>query len=141
VFKEKASVIEHLRGKHIRTVNRKYKIPSIIRLETYITIRNHHVRLSKENIFKRDKYCCQYCGTSKQPLTIDHVVPKNKGGKDTWSNLVTACQRCNNLKGNKNLEDLNMQLRSNPKKPNRLRVLQSKMDINRTEWKTYLFLD
>ncbi len=141
VIKEKASVIEHLHNTRIRTINKEYKVPSIIRLEKYINTRNHYVKLTKEAIFKRDNYRCQYCGADKKPLTIDHIVPKVKGGQDSWTNLVTACQKCNNLKGNKSLKQMHMTLLSKPKKPNRIHVLQSKMNFNRDEWKTYLFLD
>ncbi len=141
VLKEKASVIHHLQNSRLKTVNREYKVPSIIRLERYIRIKNHYVKLTKDNIFKRDKYTCQYCGTTAAPLTIDHIVPKGRGGKDTWTNLVTACQKCNNKKGNHRLSETNLTLKIKPKRPNRIHVLQTKMDMNREEWKSYLFLE
>jgi 5-methylcytosine-specific restriction endonuclease McrA len=64
----------------------------------------------------RDFYECQYCA-SKESLTIDHVVPKSKGGKDTWENLVTACQKCNSRKGNRTPDEADMKLRKIPKQP------------------------
>jgi len=141
VLKEKASVIEHVKDLKIYTVNREFDVPSIIRVEKYIRIKRFYIKLTKENIFKRDKYICQYCGATGVPLTVDHVVPRVKGGKDTWTNLVTACERCNNLKGHRDLKDTNLKLINKPKKPHRLHSLQGKMRPDRQEWKSYLYLE
>ncbi len=141
VLKEKASIIEHIKDIKLKSVTREFLIPSIIRIERYIQINRYSIKLNKENIFKRDNYTCQYCGKNNQPMTIDHIIPKIKGGKDSWINLVTACQSCNNKKGRRDLKETNLSLLIKPKKPHRLYSLQSKMIKNRDEWKIYLYLD
>lgn len=73
---------------------------------------------SKRNVFKRDKYTCQYCGTQGRDLTIDHVKPKSKGGESVWKNVVTACEPCNKKKADKPLRDSGMKLARKPIKPN-----------------------
>ena len=78
---------------------------------------------SRRNVFKRDNWTCQYCGfISKNPksLTIDHVYPKCMGGGTQWTNLVTACPKCNSKKGNKLLKECGMKLKNKPTKPKRL---------------------
>jgi hypothetical protein len=92
-----------------------FSVPKIVMVKEFIY---RHRRLSprKKNILMRDFYECQYCA-SKESLTIDHVVPKSKGGKDTWENLVTACQKCNSRKGNRTPDEADMKLRKIPKQP------------------------
>ncbi len=141
VLKEKAFVIEYIKGLKLKSVNREFSIPSIIRIEKYIRIKRNTIKLSKENIFSRDKFTCQYCGAINRPLTIDHIIPRVKGGSDSWTNLVTACQICNNNKGHRDLKETNLNLRIKPKKPHRLHSLHSRMKNNREEWKIYLYLD
>ena len=86
----------------IRTPNMVFKIPEVIRLTRYDKIPREMVTFSRINIFKRDDYRCQYC--SKKPgseeLTIDHIIPRCRGGKTTWDNCVLACVFCNSIKGN-----------------------------------------
>ena len=73
-------------------------------------------------------------------MTIDHIVPKHKGGKDSWENLVAACVPCNTKKGNKLLKDINMKLLKNPKTPSILFNLQSDLSNSQSSWKPYLFM-
>ncbi len=87
----------------LTTPNDAYPAPSVIRVNKYANVPYRKVPLTKSNIFKRDGYKCVYCG-SKNNLTLDHVVPQSKGGKDSWDNLVTACKRCNAEKGDKIIE-------------------------------------
>ncbi|MGD2058879.1 MAG: HNH endonuclease [Anaerolineales bacterium] len=75
------------------------------------------VRLSKREIFRRDGYRCQYCGQSKPSLTLDHVVPRHRGGEYSWTNLVTACPACNLKKGGRTIEQANMRLLRKPIEP------------------------
>ena len=75
----------------IHTVTRVYPWPSIIRLSRFVAIPYKKVVLTRKNILRRDSYKCAYCGRSDLPLTIDHVVPKARGGTDSWENLVCAC--------------------------------------------------
>ncbi|MBD2075892.1 HNH endonuclease [Phormidium sp. FACHB-592] len=72
--------------------------------------------VSRREVFRRDSHTCQYCGSTKK-LTLDHVLPRSKGGSHTWDNVVTACERCNALKGARLLHETSMQLRTKPKAP------------------------
>jgi len=93
------------------------EMPTVVRL-------NHHVRrptpvlhISRKGIFARDHYTCQYCGARNVPLTIDHVIPRERGGGTDWANLVCCCTTCNNRKGNHLPEQVAMRLRRRPFRP------------------------
>ena len=116
-------------------------IPSIIKLKKYIYIKRRNIPLTRKNIFKRDKYACQYCGMKDSPLTIDHIIPKRKGGIDSWENLVSACNSCNLIKGNKLLKDINMYLINKPKKPHYLLYIQGQVNNEYNSWKPYLYMN
>jgi len=90
--------------------------PVIIRLLNYVRYRVKNLKINRNRIFKRDDHQCVYCG-SKRNLTIDHVVPKSKGGNNTWANLVTCCSPCNRKKGDKTPEQANMKLQIRPYEP------------------------
>lgn len=111
------------------------KRPSIIRVYKYVnTYKN--VSLTRENVFKRDNHECVYCGSCKN-LTIDHVIPRSKGGKDSWDNLVTACRSCNAEKADLTLEEYGKEI-PQPKKPHYLMLMRQMEDIPE-EWKKFLF--
>jgi len=116
--------------------------PSIIRVPKYIKQDFHKVPLTRENIYRRDNYECVYCppGTDhfKNDLTLDHVLPQSKGGKDTWDNLVTACKQCNHTKADLLIEELGLE-HPNPKRPHYLMLMKS-IGYIPPEWKPYLFL-
>lgn len=101
----------------ISTFTTTYVRPLIIRLLRYINHRGAGMRVNRNRVFKRDDYECLYCG-SKKDLTIDHVIPRSKGGKNTWDNLATCCSRCNLKKGNRTPEEAKMPLRKKPFEPN-----------------------
>jgi 5-methylcytosine-specific restriction endonuclease McrA len=138
IFLAKAEILETYKNKFIRTVNRKYALPSVIKLNKYVKLTFRTVEISRKNIFKRDNSKCQYCGT-KFHLTIDHIIPKSRGGEDTWENLVTACIKCNNSKGNRTPKEANMKLMSVPKKPNYIVFLRTSLGKIEDNWKQYLF--
>lgn len=92
----------------------KFLVPALIRLTQKIAFRAMQIRPSRNAIFRRDKHTCQYCG-DKTKISLDHVLPVSRGGKNTWENLVTACFSCNNRKGNKTPEEAGMKLLSTPK--------------------------
>ena len=126
LFKEKAKVISS----------------SVIRLVNYVIIpfrRMTNMYPTRNLIYKRDKNKCQYCGSTKS-LTIDHVIPKSKGGEDTWENLVVACSSCNVKKGDKLLEQTNMKLARTPRAPVS-KVLMDLENSNREEWKEFSYID
>lgn len=90
--------------------------PLIIRLLNYVKYRLRAVKLKRERIYKRDGWKCVYC-ENKKNLTIDHVIPKSRGGGNSWHNLVTCCNTCNVRKGDKTPEEANMTLRVKPIEP------------------------
>jgi hypothetical protein len=139
IYKGNASIVEH----HDSTFGVCdpdliiYK-PSIIRVAKYVNSHNQKVTLSRENIFKRDGYQCVYCtSTDSKLFTIDHVIPRSKGGKNKWDNLVTACKKCNGEKADLSLTEWGKEIPI-PKRPHYLMLLKS-IDFIPTEWKKYLF--
>ena len=98
IIKEKVKMLEKY-SENIRSVQNSFDLPSVIRLNFYVHLKYKDIVLNRRNILKRDDYRCQYCAKQATPLTIDHIVPKNKGGKDSWENLVAACSKCNTRKG------------------------------------------
>ena len=121
----------------IRTVNKNFPMPAVIRLFRYVNIPYRGVVLTRQNVFKRDKFSCVYCGSPKN-LTLDHVIPRSKGGKTTWSNLVTACQPCNTRKGDRQPLEANLKLHSPPKRPTYLMFLCDYSGSMRKEWQPFL---
>ena len=119
IAKQKVEIIKNSEEKiHINM----YK-PQVIRLLHSIShLYNRKIPWSKQNIFIRDEYHCQYCGfeVTKKTASIDHIIPKSKGGKNSFLNTVCACKDCNSKKSNKLLHEVNMQLIKNPKIPNLL---------------------
>lgn len=116
----------------------EYWKPSIIRVNHYVNQKGHRVPLTRENVFRRDNHKCVYCGHGKrQDLTIDHLVPQCRGGKNTWDNLVTSCKTCNNKKGDSDVEDFTS-IKLDPKKPHYLALLRTTGNIPE-EWEPYLF--
>jgi 5-methylcytosine-specific restriction endonuclease McrA len=116
VVNGKAEVIKSA-DNPITTFTNTYVRPLIIRLLKYIHYRSTGLRVNRHRIFKRDNNECGYCG-SKKDLTIDHVIPRSKGGKNTWENLVTCCSKCNLKKGNRTPDEARMPLRKKPYEPN-----------------------
>jgi 5-methylcytosine-specific restriction endonuclease McrA len=112
----------------------------VIRLFDYVKIpisKLMRTKPSKTMIYKRDDNKCQYCGCTRG-LTIDHIIPKSKGGEDTWENLVVACYTCNTKKGDKFLEQTGMKLLKQPKQPhNKVIFTLNKSNVN--EWKEYSY--
>ena len=115
VDKGKAEVIKS-DDSPIYTTYTSYVRPLIIRLLKYINFRGRGFRVNRRGVFRRDKYECVYCGSNKE-LTIDHVIPRSRGGKNSWTNLVTCCQKCNLKKGNKTPDEARMSLKIKPVEP------------------------
>jgi len=116
-------------------------IPSVVKLKSYIFLKRRELALSRKNVFKRDLFICQYCGKTNTELTLDHVIPKQKGGRDSWDNLVSACNNCNFKKGNKLIKETNMTLIKKPKQPNYLMYLQTYVGNEYKSWKQYLYMN
>jgi len=115
VLKGKAEVLKENIEK-ILTTSGEFVRPLIIRLLNYVKFRTKPIKISRHRIYARDNHQCVYCG-SKKSLTIDHVIPRSKGGLNTWINMVTSCFSCNVKKGDKSLEQSKMKLNSQPYEP------------------------
>lgn len=139
LFLDKAEMLHDYPERKLRTVTEEYSYPSVIRLRRYINIPYNKIVLSRHNIMKRDSKTCQYCGCSHN-LTIDHVFPKSRGGKDTWENLVTACDDCNVKKGDRTPDEAKMPLRRKPFRPIHITFLQSIFGGVQEDWKPYLYM-
>jgi len=137
VFLNKAELVKANNTHSLNTVDESYPMPSVIKLGRYVNVPYKGVMLTKENVFKRDGFQCQYCGTQKE-LTLDHLIPKAKGGKTTWSNLVTACKKCNSLKGDYSLEEAGLTLQFKPYKPSYIMYLKDLSTRAYEEWKPFL---
>ncbi len=103
----------------VRTVDRQFPAPSVVRLLRKIRHRSPQVRLSRDNVYQRDGYRCQYCGVTFEAgeLTLDHVVPRCQGGKTSWGNVVAACVPCNRRKGRDLPDEAGMPLLTAPRRP------------------------
>ena len=140
VLKEKVELLEKY-ANSIRTVSSNFDFPSVVRLNFYVRIKYKDIVLNRRNILKRDRFRCQYCNKQAAPLTMDHIIPKKKGGKDTWENLVAACTRCNTRKGDTMLKHMDMKLLKRPRKHSKLFHLQTYVNKNQDNWKQYLFME
>lgn len=116
VFSEKAEVLDAY-GDVLRSASGIYDAPSVIRLFRMIRRPRPRVKLSRKEVFMRDNYICQYCGKRGGDLTIDHIIPRSRGGEHTWENVVTACRSCNHRKGGKTLQQAHMRLLTEPVEP------------------------
>ena len=116
VIAGKAEVLEQ-NGLVLHTIDHDYRAPSVIRLAALIKRPRPQVKLTRREVFIRDGFTCQYCGLQTRDLTIDHVIPKSRGGTHAWDNLVSACKSCNHRKGGKSLRDARMTLRKAPAEP------------------------
>lgn len=118
LFSGKVEVLEEYE-REVRSVSLSIPMPSVIRLHALIRVKTRGVKFSRQNIYARDKYECQYCRRRLAPseLTYDHVIPRSLGGPTDWENIVTCCISCNRRKGGKLLEHSGLQLKIPPKKP------------------------
>lgn len=116
VFKGKAEVIEQL-GRPLRSATGQFVWPHVIRLLNYVRVPKAVKRkISRRALFARDGWRCQYCG-SEGKLTLDHVVPRSRGGESVWENVVASCAPCNMRKGNRTPDEVQMSLRHPPRAP------------------------
>ena len=134
----KATAVEEY-DEEISSPSVTFKLPSVIVLKTVVKFISRGVKPSRKNILWRDKSKCQYCGVIETPkdMTIDHVIPRSRGGGNTWSNLVTCCKKCNQKKRDRTPEEANMCLLQMPIKP-RNSVLRQINDVQPI-WNIYLW--
>lgn len=141
LLKEKAEVIEAARAK-IRSERLALETPLVIRLVYYVRVPHRLLMpLARRTVLARDQYRCQYCGSEppKGQLTLDHVLPRSRGGEHTWENVVAACIPCNQRKGDRTLQEAGMTLLSEPSRPRYAAVvLLGKMQGNEV-WRKYMY--
>ena len=114
--KEKATVIEQ--NGHIVTSERwSFPSPSVIRLAYHIKRPRPVVKMTRKEVLARDDLTCQYCGKRAHDLTLDHVIPRHRGGQHTWENVVAACKTCNHRKGGRTVPESRMKLLRQPVRP------------------------
>lgn len=112
----KAEVLE-ARPRPLASVSSEFIAPSVIRLVYLIRRPRPRVKLTRREIFIRDNYTCQYCQRQVSDLTIDHVIPRSRGGLHVWDNVVSACKACNHRKGGKSIAEARMALHNQPHEP------------------------
>jgi 5-methylcytosine-specific restriction endonuclease McrA len=134
----KATAVEEY-DEEISSPSVTFKLPSVIVLKTVVKFISRGIRPSRKNILWRDKHQCQYCGVIEAPndMTIDHVIPRSRGGGNTWSNLVTCCKKCNQKKRDRTPEEANMNLLKKPIRPKNS-VLRQINDVQPI-WNIYLW--
>lgn len=114
--KQKALTVE-LDGAMIRSERKALRAPSVIRLAYHVKRPRPVVKLTRREILARDDHRCQYCGKHGADLTIDHVIPRHRGGQHTWDNVVTACKSCNHRKGGRTAAEAHMSMLRAPFRP------------------------
>jgi 5-methylcytosine-specific restriction endonuclease McrA len=137
LLKGKAEQLEH-NGKYIYT---GFPLPSVIRLRQYVRVPYKEIPLTRRNILERDRHTCQYCNHRGDQLTLDHVIPRSRGGGETWENLVAACVRCNVKKGNRTPKEAGISLLSQPRRPHsslHFEIIKYTQDDRNQEWKKYV---
>jgi 5-methylcytosine-specific restriction endonuclease McrA len=114
LLKGKAEGLEHDASRFVRP---DHRLPTVIRLRQFVRVPYRPMPLTRRNVFQRDGHLCQYCGQAGERLSIDHIVPRSRGGADLWENVTTACLPCNVRKGNRTPREASMPLRREPYRP------------------------
>ena len=125
----------------IRSVNFSIQVPRVIRLNYYDKVPKLTLRFNRRNLFARDRNTCQYCAKSYglSQLSFDHVLPRSRGGKTSWENVVCCCLRCNGKKGDQSPKEAGMKLIAKPYRPRQNPLLTVKLDNPKYEiWRTFL---
>ena len=131
--------------REVRSVSVTFKLPSVIRLLRYITVKRRidYVPFSRANIYARDDHCCQYCGIEYPvgDLTFDHVLPVSQGGKKNWENIVTSCIDCNRRKGGRTPTQAGMRVIRQPSRPSRSPVVRLTFGLRNApeSWRDYFY--
>ena len=138
----KVEVLEQY-DREIHSVSFSIRLPSVVRLLRFVKKPKFPVKFSRQNIYIRDNYRCQYCGRELPPdkLTWDHVIPKARGGKTEWENIVTCCMDCNRNKGGKMPAEASMKLIGKPCIPEWLPVIKITLGLRvmPKSWRDYLY--
>lgn len=139
---EKVEVIEEY-NREVHSVSFTLKLPSVVRLLRVVKRGKRPVKFSRQNIYARDKYTCQYCGNHypSEELTYDHVIPKSRGGNTEWTNIVTCCVLCNRQKGGRTPREAAMKLLRKPTRPTWVPALRITIGLREMpqSWRDYLY--
>lgn len=144
---EKAVVIEQT-NRFLKSVRSQFQIPSVIALKTYINVPRRQAHWSRKGVLSRDNFTCIYCGIkpgdllrgkllSKNDMTVDHILPKSRGGKDVWTNTACACYACNHRKGDRLPGEAGMRLLWEPRRP-RTNYMVIEVGSGPDTWKKYI---
>jgi 5-methylcytosine-specific restriction endonuclease McrA len=137
-----SSMVEQDKLPVLRSSKVNLIVPEVITLPNYFRKPNHGKRLrySRTSIFKRDGFICQYCGQefSRSDLTVDHIIPRSKGGKSTWLNIVTACRPCNWTKADRTPEEAKMPILNQPKIPSWRDSVELPAGLKKELWQNFL---
>jgi 5-methylcytosine-specific restriction endonuclease McrA len=124
-----------------RSERLEIEMPTVVRLNHYVRRPVPVLRVSRKSIFARDRHACQYCGSVGVTLTLDHVVPKERGGKTNWENLVCCCTKCNNIKANRTPAEAGLKLIKQPRRPKYIPYISYTRFVTATQnpvWYPYL---
>ena len=140
LLKEKAELVEAARAE-LHSVRETLPQPLVIRLVYFVRIPYRiSLPVTRRTVLARDHYTCQYCGCQplRKELTVDHVVPRSRGGRSVWDNVTTACMRCNSRKGNRTPEEASMRLMSVPGRPRYVALAMIEGMESRHLWDKYM---
>jgi 5-methylcytosine-specific restriction endonuclease McrA len=141
LLKEKAEVVEAAEA-YLRSERARVPVPLVIRLVCYVRIPNRmSLPVSRRTVLARDHYTCQYCGTQpgRAQLTMDHVIPRSRGGETCWENVVSACGPCNRRKGNRTPEEARMPVLQTPRRPRYLALTLLESSTAHATWDKYMY--
>ena len=135
LLREKAELLE-VTQQILRSTNRSMPVPLVIRLVHYVRLPHRKVPSTRSAVMLRDAYTCQYCGDmpGRNHLTVDHVIPRSRGGSHDWDNLVTACTRCNQRKGSLTPDEAKMQLVRKPFEPSYVALVLLSNPVAAARW-------
>lgn len=143
LLKEKAELIEAAQAM-LRSESLSVPVPLVIRLVYFVKIPPRiTLPVTRRGVLSRDHYTCQYCGAMppRKDLTVDHVVPRSRGGKSTWENVVAACTKCNGRKGSRTPAEANLRLLSQPQRPRYVAIAALTSVEIRQVWQKYILSD
>ena len=145
VFLERVFIVDHY-DEYVRSPSFEMRLPSVIALKEYVQA-TRNPAFTRFNVFLRDRFCCQYCGepNPSHDLTFDHVVPRSRGGKTIWTNVVTACGTCNLRKGSRLPRECRMFPRTAPRQPTTWELQENGRafppNYLHQSWRDYLYWD
>ncbi|MGE5408681.1 MAG: HNH endonuclease [Syntrophothermus sp.] len=140
LLKQKAELLERRDGQALHSEHMTIERPDVIRLVSYVRIPReaHRRKITRRAVLARDSWTCQYCGSTKSGLTVDHVIPRSRGGKSVWENIVAACASCNRRKGNRLPREIQMHPRRTPRAPAPTVFIQVASPKIPRNWQQYL---